>query len=64
MTLVKLNILNVETGSTTQILRSYERDDRGPPTRFLWLRSNLFVVAMEHVRGAFAFIDLKEGELK
>ena len=64
ITLVKLNFVDVKTELEEHILCRFTQADQGPPYRFIPLKSNLFVVAMEYRRGVFVFIDLKEGEGK
>jgi len=64
ITLVKLNFVDVKTELEEHILCRFTQADQGPPYRFIPLKSNLFVVAMEYRRGVFVFIDLKEGEDK
>jgi len=63
-TLIQLNLADMETGRETQVLRSFQKENRGAPRRFVWLKAQLFAVAMEYAQGAFVFIDLKEGEGK
>lgn len=62
--LARLNFVNVETETETQVLRKFIKKDWGSPERLVWLKANLLVLSTEYTLGSFVFIDLKEGELK
>ena len=44
-TLIQLNLADMETGRETQVLRSFQKENRGAPRRFVWLKAQLFAVA-------------------
>ena len=57
--IVALNFLDRKTQAEVQVLRKFDKDDRGSPRRFVWLKTELFAVAMDDQRGTLAFIDLE-----
>ena len=64
MTLVELILVNLETGVENQVKRKFNRRGRDYPRRFVWLKPNIFSVAMGDMQGTFIFIGLKEDEKK
>ena len=60
--LVILNFLDIETSAEMKVIRKFDKNDRGGPKRFVWLKAELFAVAMDDQKGSLVFIDLdKEG---
>lgn len=70
MTLARLLILDVSTGTEKRVLRKFSGTTGDVPYRFVWMKPNLFAVSIKSKVGyrrkksSFVFIDLKEGEGK